>query len=516
MNFADRIKDTISSNGTGPFTLSGLAPSGYQAIGAIGAVGASFPYAASTGGLWETGVATITAANVVSRAPTASSAGGSLVDFPAGAEFICTMTAAQVVAILQATGGPLAVQVVATTGPTLTLPFVSGMLESSYAVTVRQNVAITIGDAPAGFEQRMVVELIQDGTGGRVVTFTNPSWAGGIPPTFDASANRHNTVTFRGVGADVTGAPYMVNRVQNTSAAPTAPDSLTVTPGDTQNTLTAAAVSAYPPVSGYTFYRGTSAGGESATPIATNVPNGYVDTGRTNGVKYYYTASAVNTVGTGPRSPESSGTPTTSALHYAIFDGLDDAIFTPPSPTFVPGSSSFDMRARVRMSTYNVQTNLFGCWDVNASKRSWRLGIDATGHIRADWATSATTFPFAVSSVPISAPANADISLRAAVNPVSGSVTFYTSVDGTTWTQLGATVTASSPGAVYTATALPYLVVGQNASASSSTGDEFYGRFIEAQFSVAGVVITNPVMGPSSTIDSKGFNYSGSSTISYA
>ena len=52
------------------------------------------------------------------------------------------------------------------------------------------------------------------------------------------------------------------------------------------------------PITAYNVYRGTSAGGESATPVATNVTTtSFTDTGVTNGTQYFYTVAAVNAVG---------------------------------------------------------------------------------------------------------------------------------------------------------------------------------------------------------------------------
>jgi fibronectin type 3 domain-containing protein len=59
----------------------------------------------------------------------------------------------------------------------------------------------------------------------------------------------------------------------------------------------------------YNVYRGTTAGGESPTPIVTGVTaTTYTNTGRTNGVTYYYKVKAVNG-GTSPYSNEASATP---------------------------------------------------------------------------------------------------------------------------------------------------------------------------------------------------------------
>jgi len=88
---------------------------------------------------------------------------------------------------------------------------------------------------------------------------------------------------------------------------PTGPGGLTAVPGDKSVKLAWNAVTG---ATGYNVYRGTASGGQSATPVLSNVTATTVtDTGLTNGVKYYYKLSAVNGGGIGPRSSEVSATP---------------------------------------------------------------------------------------------------------------------------------------------------------------------------------------------------------------
>ncbi|EWT02522.1 autotransporter adhesin, partial [Intrasporangium oryzae NRRL B-24470] len=96
------------------------------------------------------------------------------------------------------------------------------------------------------------------------------------------------------------------------ATAPSAPLSLAAVPGDGSVSLSWAAPTSDggSSITGYNVYRGTIAGGESATPIATNVKTTtYTDTNRVNGTQYFYTVAAVNAVGTSPRSNEASATP---------------------------------------------------------------------------------------------------------------------------------------------------------------------------------------------------------------
>jgi fibronectin type 3 domain-containing protein len=60
-------------------------------------------------------------------------------------------------------------------------------------------------------------------------------------------------------------------------------------------------------VSTYDIFRGTKAGGESATPLATGLTAvSYRDTGAVQGTTYYYRVAAVNAAGMGPDSNEAS------------------------------------------------------------------------------------------------------------------------------------------------------------------------------------------------------------------
>jgi fibronectin type 3 domain-containing protein len=99
---------------------------------------------------------------------------------------------------------------------------------------------------------------------------------------------------------------------QPAAMAPSAPQSLTATGsnGAIQLSWTAPASNGGAAVTGYNVYRGTSAGGESSTPVATNVTTtSFTDNPLTNGTTYYYTVKAVNSAGTSPSSPEASATP---------------------------------------------------------------------------------------------------------------------------------------------------------------------------------------------------------------
>jgi probable HAF family extracellular repeat protein len=87
---------------------------------------------------------------------------------------------------------------------------------------------------------------------------------------------------------------------------PPAPAGLTASPGDTRVTLS---WNLSPGADYYNVKRSTSSGGPYTTVISM-VGSSYVDTGLTNGVRYFYVVSAVNRGGESPNSNEASATPT--------------------------------------------------------------------------------------------------------------------------------------------------------------------------------------------------------------
>ena len=90
--------------------------------------------------------------------------------------------------------------------------------------------------------------------------------------------------------------------------APPAPTGLTATPGSARVKLKWTASAG---AKSYDVYRGTSAGAESATPVATGITRAaYTASGLTAGQPYFFKVAAVNAGGTSAPSNEASATPT--------------------------------------------------------------------------------------------------------------------------------------------------------------------------------------------------------------
>jgi hypothetical protein len=98
-----------------------------------------------------------------------------------------------------------------------------------------------------------------------------------------------------------------------TGSAPAAPTGLSATASNAQVKLSWTASS---DATSYNVYRGTAAGAEVSTPVATGVTTTtYTNTGLTNGTTYFYKVAAVNASGTSAMSNEASAKPAAVAVN---------------------------------------------------------------------------------------------------------------------------------------------------------------------------------------------------------
>ncbi len=115
------------------------------------------------------------------------------------------------------------------------------------------------------------------------------------------------------------------------TAVPSAPTNVQATAGNGQVTLSWSAGSG---ATSYAVYRGTSSGGEGASPLASNITGtSYSDTGVSNATKYFYKVTAVNSAGASGPSAEVSATPVAANTPEAPYSG---------TPAAIPGTVQFD------------------------------------------------------------------------------------------------------------------------------------------------------------------------------
>jgi hypothetical protein len=359
---------------------------------------------------------------------------------------------------------------------------------AAHRLTLNTSSAITIGPGTAGVALPITVEIAQGGSGGFVPTFPNVNWAGGVPPTFNTIAGKRDIISLLIDGTDVTGAPYIMGRLPN--AAPGAPTGMGAAANDSQITITATAPVSSPAITGWAIYRGTVPGFNSATPIATPASLPYTDTGLTNGTTYYYRVAAINAVGTGTASAEFSGTPAVN--RYATFDGGTNAyLYTPMKAQAQVGTQTLQIDVRVAPTSSKINQTLFSRWQnpgvANQHEYWFRLG--AGGVMDLLWSPDGTTIVQALATVDDGVGLNVAATRRVICNPVTGVVTFWISTDDVTFTQVGATVTAS--GATAAGIQTPTSTTATEVCCESGGTYRFTGRLYRHRLTIGGVVISN-------------------------
>ena len=216
---ADRVRDTSTTAGSGSFSVSGTAPSGYRTFSAVLSVSDTFYYSIQHQTLneWEVGLGTYSSADTFARTTIYSSSNaGSAVTFSAGTKDVFITMAASRSPQLNASGNvtalgtPTSVNLTNATdlplasGVSGTLPTANGGLGASISPTTAGNVVFTTDGTNWSSAQKIVRGTAVATTSGTSVDFTSiPSWVKRI------------TVMFNGVSTNGT-SPAII-QIGNTS-----------------------------------------------------------------------------------------------------------------------------------------------------------------------------------------------------------------------------------------------------------------------------------------------------------
>ena len=183
---ADRVRDTSTTTGTGPFTVSGTAPIGFRTFSAALSTSDTFfgIIAHQTLDEWVTGLMTYSAANQITVTTVfESSNANAAVTFSAGTKDVFIGLPGRM-----ADGG---VQTLAD-GATITWNAVLGAV-AKVTLGATGRTLTPSGMVPG---KTYVLFVYQDGSGGRTITtWTNFKWAGGSAPALTTTASAWDIVT---------------------------------------------------------------------------------------------------------------------------------------------------------------------------------------------------------------------------------------------------------------------------------------------------------------------------------
>jgi hypothetical protein len=231
----------------------------------------------------------------------------------------------------------------------------------------------------------------------------------GTPTTAGTYNVELAAVNAGGVSATSELNPLVLTINPASGGVPSAPTSLTAMAGSGQVSLGWGASAG---ATSYNVYRGTSAGGEGATPIATGITSvSYPDTSVTNGMTYYYKVAAVNTSGTSALSNEASAMPV---------GGLPAA---PTGLTAMAGNAqvSLSWTASSGAMSYNVYR---GTLPTQENTTPIATGVTLTSYLDTT-VTNGPTFYYKVAAVNTSG--TSSLSNEASATPTSGggTTTYY-------------------------------------------------------------------------------------------
>lgn len=155
-------------------------------------------------------------------------------------------------------------------------------------------------------------------------------------------------------------------------------------------------------------------------------------------------------------------------------------ISTPDSPA---NSVTGDIDIRVKLAMDDWTPASFGHvlakWNLTASQASWRLRIETSGLLGLSWTADGSTNILKNSTVATGFTDGSVKWIRATLDVDNGAaqneVKFYTSDDGASWTQLGATVTTAGVTSIFDSTA-SVSVGARSDGGEAITGNVFYAE----------------------------------------
>lgn len=178
---------------------------------------------------------------------------------------------------------------------------------------------------------------------------------------------------------------------------------------------------------------------------------------------------------------------TPSMTHFRLSGAAGNFASTPDSAA-VSITGSIELMGRAAPTSYTGAVQVVIAKDDGSTNRDYNLFIDAAGKLNFVYSTDGSTVTgrTATSTAVIPFSALALSFLKATYNTATGAVQFFTSPDGSVYTQLGTTVTITA-GAIHNGTGT--LTVGANgAGANRLTGRVYYA---EVRNGIGGIVVAS-------------------------
>jgi hypothetical protein len=193
--------------------------------------------------------------------------------------------------------------------------------------------------------------------------------------------------------------PAEIQALAQTASAPGTPTGLLATAGNAQVALSWTASSG---ASSYNLYRSTSSGGEGSTPYRTGISGTtFIDTGLSNGTRYYYQVTAVNSTAESAKSSEVSAIPvaglvsnfavkSSNAYQWATLSA-GQAVYSDRSYTYlsVPAALNGQLVLQTANNDKLSTDPSFISFTVNQSSTVYVMDSPANATLESDWLNAA-------------------------------------------------------------------------------------------------------------------------------
>lgn len=394
---------------------------------------------------------------------------------------------------------------------TVSAPITGGGTSGSVNIAIDQT-ALTIAESQV---TNLVTDLAAKTPTSRTISTTAPLAGGG-----DLSANR--TLTIADASTSVKGAVQLTDSTSSTSTTTAATPNSVKTVQDGVTTLNARNLTATAPITGggtlaadrsfgldngYVSYAGSSV--LRRTPLQNTQTQAenllkqavfWIDANHSSASGQTITnlgwgGSALNATAGSSGSADSNDPKFLdwTGTNYVYIPGSANNNMTVPDEAALDITGDLDVRVYCALDDWTpaATASLAAKYVATGNQRSWGLNVRTDGYLSFSYSADGITATTVASTAATGITDGTAKWVRVVLDVDNGAsgrdVKFYLSDDGSTWTQLGSTVTAAGTTSIFASTA--NLEIGTNAAATFYSTGNFYK--VQVLNGIGGTVVLN-------------------------
>lgn len=189
---------------------------------------------------------------------------------------------------------------------------------------------------------------------------------------------------------------------------------------------------------------------------------------------------------------------------FLFLSGTSGDYASTPDAAALDIVGDIDLRARVALDDWTpaAESTLIAKYTATGNQRSYGLAVTTTGALILRWSEDGTAEKTETSSAVTGFTNGATHWVRATLDVDDGAgdaqARFYTSDDGVTWTQLGATQPVGATTSIFASTAVLEIGTQTGGTVNRTAGKFFRGQVLSG---IAGTAVASPIAGTASIAD---------------